>query len=150
MSSSNWVPYNDFKANLTKKVYNLNATDTIKVALFASTSNAGSAALVTANYATLTNEVANGNGYTTGGATAASGAITGGGATSTITFDTANVSWTASGGNIGPIRFAVMYDDTAASKQLIAYCILDNTPADVTILNGDTGTINVANVFTLA
>ncbi len=148
MAAGAWTLYNDFKANIFKKVYNLNATDTIKVALFASTSNAGSAALVSANYGTLTNEVASGNGYTTGGATAASGSITGGGATATITFDTANVSWTATGGNIGPFRWAVMYDDTAASKQCIAFCLLDSTPADVTILIGDTGTINVANVFT--
>ncbi len=148
MATGNWNLYNDFKANVFKKVFNLNATDTIKVALFTSSSNAGDVNLVSANYATLTNQVANGNGYTTGGATAASGAITGGGATATIIFDTADVSWTASGGNIGPFRFAVMYDDTAASKQLIGYCLLDSTPANVTILSGDTGTINVANVFT--
>jgi hypothetical protein len=58
-----WVIYNEFKETLGKKVLDL-VNDTFKVALFTSTSNAGSATLATAQYATLTNQVsANGNGY---------------------------------------------------------------------------------------
>jgi hypothetical protein len=38
------------------------ANDTFKVALFTSTSNAGSATLATAQYATLTNQVSGTNG----------------------------------------------------------------------------------------
>ncbi len=60
-------------------------------------------------------ELANGNGYTTGGATMTGAAV----ATDDVndradmTFD--NVVWNASGGSIGPTPAAAIYDDTHAS-----------------------------------
>lgn len=139
-----WVIYNDFIAQTYKKVMNLNASDTIKVALVTSASNAINQALVGATYGALTHEVANGNGYTTGGATASTPTITGGGATSPIVFDTANVSWTGSGAGF-VARAAVIYDSTTGD--LIAYALLDSTPADVTFAAGFTATLNIAGVF---
>lgn len=147
MSAGNWIIYNDFIAQSYKKVMNLNAADTVKVALVLSTSNAINKALVGAIYSSITNEVANGNGYTTAGATAASPVIAGGGATATITFDTANVAWTGSGAGF-TARAAVIYDSTTGD--LIAYCLLDSTPADVTVAAGVTLTISIANVFSAA
>lgn len=145
MAAGPWVIYNEFKATLGLKALNLNV-DSMKVALFTSTSNAGNAALTPAQYATLTNQVAAANGYATGGVACAP---TYSQAAGTATFDTADASWTASGGSI-VARFAVVYDDTAANKDLIAYCLLDNTPADVTVTTGNTLTIQIANIFTLA
>lgn len=142
-----WVIYNDFIANSYKKLMNLNAADTVKVALVLSTSNAINKALVGAIYSSLTNEVANGNGYTTAGATATSPVIAGGGATATITFDTANVTWTASGAGI-TARAAVMYDST--SGHFIAYCLLDSAPADVIVAAGNSLQITIANIFSAA
>ncbi len=147
MAAGPWILYNDFIATAFKKVMNLNASDTVKVALVTSSSNAINVALVTATYGTLTNEVANGNGYTTAGATASSPVIAGGGATGTITFDTGNVSWTGSGAGF-TARAAVIYDSTTGD--LIAYCLLDSTPADVTVAAGVTLTITIANVFSAA
>lgn len=124
-------------------------TDTIKVALVASTSNvvSGPADCYTGGTGTaLTGELSTANGYTAGGATAASLSISG---TSTVTYDFADITWTASGGSI-VARYAVVYDSTAASKTIIAYALLDSTPADVTVTAGNTLTIGVANVFTLA
>jgi len=78
------------------------------------------------------NEIANGNGYTTGGATLgtlASTAITGG-----WKFTTANPSWTASGGNIPAWRYAVMYVSGTVwgmTNPVIGYFIGDDTPADI-------------------
>ena len=141
-----WTLYNDFKASAFKKVFNL-TSDTIQVALVTSASNAISATLTPATYATITNELTTANGYTLGGANAASPTITGGGATSTITFDTTDVSWTASGAGF-TARAAVIYDNTATNKDLIAFCNLDSTPADVTVAAGNTLTIQIANVFT--
>lgn len=145
MAASAWRVYREFKGNLGEKLFDLNAGDTIKCALFLSTSNCGDVALATAQYATLTNQHSNANGYTTGGVTVAATWTQSGG---TITFDTANAQWTASGGSI-VARFAVLYDDTAANKDLIAYCILDATPADVTCTTGNTLTITISNVFTV-
>jgi hypothetical protein len=144
MAAGPWVIYDEFKDSLGEKKINL-ATDTIKVGLFLSTSNAGSASLATAQYATLTNQHANANGYTTGGVTCASTYTQTGG---TATFDLADAAWTASGGSI-VARFAVIYSDTATNKDLIAYCLLDSTPADVTVTTGNSLTIQIANVFTL-
>ena len=144
MAAGQWVIYNEYKATLGLKALNMN-TDAFKVALFLSTSNAGNAALSVAQYATLTNQHANGNGYLTGGvACAPTYSQTGG----TATFDTADATWTASGGSI-VARFGVLYDDTSTNKDLVAYFLLDATPADVTTTTGNTLTIQIANVFTL-
>jgi hypothetical protein len=148
MAAGAWVVYNEAKLALGKKLMNLSATDSIKMALFLSTSNAGSAALATAQYATLTNQVAGSYGYTAGGVACAQ---TFSNAAGTETFDVADASWTASGGSI-TARFAVLYDDTAANKDLIAYCLLDSAPADVTVTDGNTLSIqiNPLGVFTIA
>ena len=124
---------------------------TCPVALFTSTSSAISATVTPATYtafATDGHEVGTTNtGYSTGGAAAASPTLTGGGATATITFDVADVSWTAGSATL-VARAAVLYDDTATAKNAIAYMLLDSAPADVTVASGNTLTINIANVFT--
>ena len=81
--------------------------DTYKLKLLtASTFNATHTTLA----ATGGTEVANGNGYTTGGATLTNVAVT------TVTtndakFDADDVTWTASGGSISA-NSAILYDDT--------------------------------------
>lgn len=147
MAAGPWNVYNEFKLSLGNKAINL-GSDVIKCALFLSTSNAGSVALQNARYATLTNQVANGLGYTTAGVTVAATWV-GDYSTATKTFDTADAAWTASGGSL-VARFAVLYDDTATNKDLIAYCLLDATPADVTTTDANTLTVAITNVFTLA
>ncbi len=144
MAAGNWVLLNDFKLNTYKKLIHL-GTDTIKVGLATSASNLAST-LTPSGYTDVTNELSTSGGYTAGGATVASPTLTGGGATSTITWDTDNVSWTGSGGGF-TARFAFIYSDTASGKQVIAYCLLDSTPADVTVAAGVTLTITIANVF---
>src|SRR5262252_7855951 len=139
MAAGNWVIYDEFKLGLGTKVFNL-AADSIKMALFQSTSNCGAQSLVNAKYATLTNQVANGVGYTTGGVACAPTYTNSAG---TETFDIADASWTAAGGSIVS-RFAVLYDDSAAAKDLIAFCLLDSTPADVTITDGNTLVVQIA------
>jgi hypothetical protein len=142
-----WVVYNDFKLYLGRKKFALH-TDTIKMALFQSTSNCGNAALATTQYATLTGEVAQANGYLTGGVACAATWFD---AAGTETFDVADAQWTAAGGPI-TARYAVLYDDSEANKRLIAYCLLDSAPADVTAADGQTLTIQISinGVFTLA
>lgn len=139
-----WVIYNEFKSSLGKKLIDLSA-DSFKVALLTSSSNAGSAALSTARYATLTNELSTASGYTSGGVSVGTGSWTG---TTTLTFDTADATWTASGGAL-TARFAVLYDNTATNKDLVAYMLLDSAPADVVTADGNTLTVQVTNVVTL-
>lgn len=66
------------------------------------------------------NEVSNGNGYTTGGDTVAM-TVTDDDTNDRIVVDSADPSWTASGGSVGPFRYAFWYDDTHASD-LAIYC----------------------------
>jgi len=145
MAASAWVVYDQFKLKLGKKIMSLNAVDTINMALYLSTSNVGSESLATATYAAATNEVATNYGYTQTGVICAA---TWTNLAGTETFNVANAVWNASGGSI-TARFAVLYD--ATTGDLIAYCLLDSTPADVTVTTGNSLTvaINASGVFTL-
>lgn len=140
MAAGTWTFTNGMRTDLVTGTFL--AADTYKCALFLSTSNIGAASTT---YAGLTNEHANANGYTTGGITVD---ITVAG-TTTITFDVAtDPVWTASGGSI-TARFAVIYE---VAGNVLCYCLLDSTPADVTATSGNTLTVamNASGVFTLA
>jgi len=62
--------------------------------------------------------------------------------------DPADMVWTASGGSI-TARFAVLYENAG---DVVCYCLLDSTPADVTATDGNTLTITLhaSGIFTLA
>lgn len=140
MAAGVWQFPNAAKTSLTTGTF-LDA-DSYKIALFLSTSNIGSG---TTTYAGVTNEHANANGYTTGG-NAVTLSRTG---TSTVTFDTTDpATWTASGGSI-TARFAVLYE---VGGNVLAYCLLDSTPADVTATSGNTLDVDIhaSGIFTLA
>jgi hypothetical protein len=104
--------FNAFVEAIAEKKINLE-TDTLKVMLT-------NTAPVAANSvkADLT-EIGAGNGYTAGGATAT---VTSSSQTSgTYKLVLADVAFTASGGSIGPFRYAVLYSDTATNKDLIGF-----------------------------
>jgi len=147
MAAGPWVIFNKAKLKLANGVFDLD-TNTYKMVLTTS-AQALDATFVGAStdcrYADLTDEVANGSGYTTGGKTLAA---TWTQATGTMTFDVDDQAWTSSSITA---RYAVIYDDTTANKNLLAYCLLDSTPADVTTSSGTlTVTIHASGVFTLA
>lgn len=101
--------FNKFQAfveHLAEKVHNL-GSDTLKVML---TNTAPAAA--NSVKADLT-EIAAGNGYTAGGATATISASAQTSGTYKLTL--ADVVFTAAGGSIGPFRYAVLYNDTPTS-----------------------------------
>lgn len=64
-------------------------------------------------------EISAGNGYTAGGSQAAVSASAQTGGTYKLTL--ADVTFTATGGSIGPFRYAVLYNDTHASDALIGF-----------------------------
>lgn len=92
------------------------AADTYKVRLMsAATFNATHTTLA----ATNGTEVANGNGYTTGGATLSGVTVT------TVTtndamFDANDVTWSASGGSISAVA-AILYNSTDANSPPLAF-----------------------------
>jgi len=152
MAAGKWKLYDKAKEYLADGTFDLDATTNWKMALFLSTSDANTLTNVNALYGDLTNEHANGNGYTTGGE--AITGVTWTESSGTITFDCDNVVWTASGGSIVS-RFAVIYQNATlngAVKPLLCVCLLDTTPADTTATSGNTLTIaiNASGVFTLS
>lgn len=128
------------------------ATNTFKLAMFQFTSNANTLSVGTGLLADLTNQTANGNGYTTGGVTLASVTWTETGGIAT--FDFADPSFTASGGNIVG-RYGVIYRSgtvNSITDVLVGVCLLDTAPADLTITAGSTRSIqiNTSGAFNLS
>lgn len=135
-----WTFTNTGRTSLLNGTFDIDS-DTWKMALFLSTSNIGAASTT---YAGVTNEHANANGYTTGGV-AITLSLSG---TTTVTADSTDATWTASGGSI-VARFAVIYE---VGGNVLCYCLLDSTPADVTVTDGNSLTVQIhaSGVFTLA
>lgn len=105
--------FNSFVEALAEKKHDLGA-DTLKVLL------TNTAPVATNSVKADLTEISAGNGYTAGGNTASvtSSAQTSG-TYKLVLGDPA--TWTASGGSIGPFRYAVLYNDTAASDELIGW-----------------------------
>jgi hypothetical protein len=141
MAAGPWTLTNTGRTSLLNGTFDID-TDTFKVALFLSSSNIGAASTT---YAGVTNEHSNANGYTTGGITVSPLLLSG---TTTVTVEfTTDPVWTASGGSI-VARFGVLYENAG---NVLAYCLLDSTPADVTATTGNTLTIATpSGVITLA
>lgn len=104
--------FNSFVEALAEKTHNL-GSDTLKWAL---TNTAPSAAFD--QFSDIT-EIAAGNGYTAGGATATVTSSSQSGGTYSLVLGETTI--TAAGGTIGPFRYPVLYNDTAAGKELIGF-----------------------------
>lgn len=111
---ASFVKYEVYSENLAEKVHDLNA-DTLKVLLSNTAPNVATHAVK----ADAT-EISAGNGYTAGGEDSQNATSRSGGTTSVTGTD---IVWTASGGTIGPFRYAILYNDTPASPAdpLIGY-----------------------------
>lgn len=66
-------------------------------------------------------ELANGNGYTTGGNTLAGVAVTEDDVDDRTEITWTATSWTAAGGPIGPASGAIIYDDTPVDNPVVGY-----------------------------
>ncbi len=138
---ANFNKYQDFVEQTGLEVHKLD-TDTLKVALF---TNSHTPSASDTSYASLTNEVASGNGYTTGGEDVTNTWTETGG---TAICDGTNIVWTASGGSISNIQYAILYNSTAVGTNLIGYWDYGSA---VTLADGETFTFSITtNLFTLA
>jgi hypothetical protein len=149
-AAGKWKVYEQAKLELGQGSLDL-STGTFKVALFQSTSNANT--LSGSNkLADLTNEVANANGYTTGGV--ALTGVTWTNLAGTETLGSGNAVWTAAGGAIAA-RFAVLYKLGTFGgivNPIIGVCLLDTAPADASVADGQQlqVTVNAAGILTLS
>lgn len=125
--------FQDFSEQLIRGVHDFDA-HTFKVYL---TNTAPSASLdaVKADLA----EISAGNGYTAGGTATT---ITLAETTGTTTVSGTQVVFTASGGSIGPFQYAVLYNDTSASDNLVGWWDYGSA---VTLADGETFTWKPSN-----
>lgn len=147
-----WKMYDLAKKYVGDGTLDLDDTTNWKVALFLSTSNCNNLAVGTAIYGDLTNEHANANGYTTGGAALAGQSFVN--AAGTVTFDSNDVLFAASGGNI-VARYAVYYKNATVNgivKPLLCVCLLDTSlgGSDVTATAGNAMTLTMSPSGVLA
>jgi hypothetical protein len=83
-------------------------------------------------------DISAGNGYTAGGTATT---ISKSNASGTETVKGTNVVFTASGGSIGPFRYAALYNDTQATPAKPLVCWWDYGSA-VTLASGETFTVD--------
>jgi hypothetical protein len=139
------VKYQCFVGDLANKKHDLLGTagstaDTAKVAL-TNTAPDVAANLVLADIT----EISAGNGYSAGGASATNVGTSSGG---TLTVAGTDIVFTASGGNIGPFRYAVLYNSTTAGGPLIGYW---DYGSSITLATTQTFTVDFgASIFTVA
>jgi hypothetical protein len=105
--------FNSFVEALAEKKHDLGA-DTLKVLL------TNTAPVATNSVKADLTELSGGNGYTAGGNTASVTSSTQSSGTYKLVLGDP-ATWTASGGSIGPFRYAVLYNDTASNKELIGW-----------------------------
>src|SRR5262245_15690546 len=122
--------FNSFVEALAEKAHNLQS-DVLKVML------SNTAPSATNAVKTDITEITAGNGYTAGGAqaTQVSSAQTAG----TYKLVLNDVTFTASGGPLATFRYAVLYNDTAASDELIGFWDYGTT---LSITNGNSFTVD--------
>jgi hypothetical protein len=134
--------FNSFVLDLATKVHNLNS-DALKILLV----NAPTPVAGNTIKANLT-EIAAGNGYTAGGNAAAF--VSGADPSGTYKLILSPVTFTAVGSSIGPFQYAVLYNSTAASGNLIAWW---DYGVPITLTSGNSFTISLDQtngVFTLS
>ena len=93
-------------------------------------------------------ELANGNGYTTGGATVSGTGVSNASGTETMTASA--TTWTSVTGSMGPFRYVDYYDSTPATKTLIGSYDYGSS-LTLNGVNGDTFTVTPAagDLFTM-
>ncbi len=132
--------FNDFAEQLGKGVHQF-GTHVFKVTL------TNSAPVASNTILSDITQIAGGNGYTTGGTAST---VTESETSGTLTVQGTKVTFTASGGSIGPFRYAVLHNDSAATplKALVSWfdygsaiTLLDGESLDVKFNNADPGTI---------
>lgn len=136
-----FTKFNSFVEAVAEKVHNL-GSDTLKVALTNTAPNATDTQL------SQITQISGTNGYTTGGSQATQSSSAQSAGTYKLVLN--DVTFTASGGSIGPFRYVVLYNDTATNDELIGY--YDYGTA-LTITNGNSFLVDFdgsAGVLTIA
>lgn len=123
--------FNTFAGDLAAGVHDL-SSDQVNVGL----SDTAPSASADAVWGDIT-EISSGNGYSSGGSDTQN---TGASSSGTYTLTGTNVTWTASGGTIGPFQYVILYNTTPTSplKPLIGWWDYGSA---LTLNSGDSFTV---------
>jgi hypothetical protein len=133
MAAGAWTFTNTSLLKLHNNTFNTG--DSYKMALFKTGSGIGAS---TTTFAGLTNEV-NSAGYTAGGVAVTLSLSSS--SPSELILDCTDAVFTASGGPISDALHAVIYE---VSGDVVAYCLLDSTPAAVSVSDGNDLTVAIS------
>lgn len=133
MAAAAWKFYNVAKKYIGNATIDLDSHN-FWVSLHTSASNASTATLST--LASVTGEIADGNGYSTSGKVLSAVTWTTGASASEYRFDATARIWSASGGDISNVKFAVLRN---SAGKLVAWSKLSTS--QFTITSGNTLTI---------
>ena len=147
MAATAWSFYNSFREYIGNAAFDLDGTSTaFYMALHTSAASALVNTKTLSTQASLANEVASGNGYTTGGASVTSRTWASV-ATDKYRFDSTAVIWTATGGAISNIKYAVIYQ---AGGKLVCFSKLSTSQFTLAEDNTLTVTPSASGIFELA
>ncbi len=114
-------------------------TNTFAMSLHTSATNCADITLTA--FGELNNEVASANGYSSSGKNLASLTWTVGASAKEYRWDAADLIWTASGGNIANVKFAVIRKVGASALDSFLVCFSQLSTSQFTVTTGNTLTI---------
>ena len=146
MAATAWSFYNSFREYLGNAQFDLDGTVTgFYMALHTSAASVNVNNVALSTQASLANEVANGNGYATGGksVTARTWASA---ATNKYRFDSTACVWTATGGDVSNVKYAIIYQ---AGGKLVCWSRLTTSQFTLAQNNTLTVTPSATGIFEL-
>jgi hypothetical protein len=148
MAAGAWTFYNEAKGYIGSADIDLDGAN-FRMTLYTSASNAATATLST--LAGLTNEVTEANGYSSSGKALTGVTWAAGASASEYRFDCTAVTWTATGGTIPNVKFAVIWKSgaSAGARKLVCYSQLSTSQFTLGIGNPLTITPSANGIFEL-
>lgn len=149
MAAGAWTFYNSAKKHLMDGTIDLD-TDTFQMGLYTSASNAISVANITV-VGSVSNEVTEQFGYLSSGKTITAVTWAQGASATEMRFDSTAVVWTATGGDIAAVKYAVIWKvgASAGARKLLCYSQLSTSQFTVTSGNTLTITPSANGIFEL-
>lgn len=138
MAAGAWTFYNEAKKYLMSGDIDLNSSS-FRMTLHTSASNAATNTLSV--YGSVTNEVTEATGYSSSGKALTGVTWTAGASASEMRFNSSALVWTATGGNISNIKFAVIWITGASAGARKLLCRSALSTSQFTLTTGNTLTI---------
>lgn len=139
MAAGAWTFYNAAKKHLMDGAIDLDAPNVFRISLYTSASNAASLTLSTLT--AVTGQVAEANGYSSSGKLLSAVTWAVGASATEMRFDCTAKIWTATGGAISAVKYAVIWTTGASALARKLLCFSQLSTAQFSITTGNTLTI---------